>query len=206
MILYLSIISIFLIALFIINVFASLTVYSSLVTFLLIIGITVFQFAIDGVFAMLVHLFPNKWFEIDNKFYLVSNKERKFYEKTKIRQWKDKVWELGSLGGFSKKSLKSSTDKEYLKQFIIESNKGVLTHIIGCFAGFTALLIFPTGCLFNITLPICIINFILNLPSLFILRYNTPKLHAGYKRLCRNENKTTTNNKNFNMAENETAN
>ena len=165
MILYFSIISIFLIILFMINILASITAYSSLITFLLIIGITLFQFAIDGLFAMIVHLFPNKWFEIDNKLYLVSNKERKFYEKIKIRQWKDKIWELGSLGGFSKKSLKSSSDKEYLKQFIIESNKGVLTHIIGCFAGFSAIFIFPTACLFNITLPICIINFILNLPQ-----------------------------------------
>jgi len=209
MILYFSIISIFLILLFIVNIFASLTAYSSLITFLLIIGVTVFQFAVDGLFAFLVHLLPSKMFEIDNKFYLVSNRERKFYEKIKIRQWKDKVWELGSLGGFSKKSLKSSSDKEYLKQFIIESNKGVLTHIIGCFAGFIALFVFPSACMFNITLPICIINFILNIPSLFILRYNTPKLHAGYKRLCRNETSKTINkeiNTNLDMIKNDNVN
>ena len=205
-------ISIFVIILFMINIFASLTIYSSLTTFLLIIGVTAYQFAIDGLFAMVIHWFPNKWFEIDNKFYLVSNKERKFYEKIKIRQWKDKIWELGSLGGFSKKSLKSSTDKNYIKQFIIESNKGVLTHIIGCIAGFTALFVFPSGCLFNIALPICIVNLILNLPSLFILRYNTPKLHAGYKRLCRNENniKTTKTQtietQNFDMVKNDNVN
>lgn len=205
MVIYLSIISVFLIILFMLNIFAQLTIYTPLVTFLLIIGITVFQVAVDGFFALVVHLLPNKWFGIENRLYKVSNKERKFYEKLKIRLWKDKILELGSLGGFSKKSLKSSSDKEYIMQFIIESNKGVLTHIIGCFAGFIALFIFPIGCAFNITIPICIINFILNLPSLFILRYNTPKLHAGYKRLCRNElnSKNTEQNSNYEMVKNE---
>ena len=118
--------------------------------------------------------------------FTVSSKERKFYEKIKIRKWKDKILELGSLGGFSKSELKSSTDASYLKQFIIESNKGVVTHVSGCFAGFIILFVFPVQCLFTVSLPIAIVNFMLNIPSTFILRYNTPKLHAGYKRLVRN--------------------
>lgn len=208
MILYISIINILLIILFLVNVLLDLTAFSSLVTFLFIIGITAYQFAADGLFAFIVHLMPNKWFEIDNKFYSVSSKERKFYEKIKIRKWKDKVWELGSLGGFSKKNLKSSSDINYIKRFIIESNKGVLTHIIGCFVGFTALIFFPFECILSLTLPICIINFIMNLPSLFILRYNTPKLHAGYKRLCRNEQKNNTSDlsANYDMAKNDVLN
>ena len=188
MILYMSIISIFVVILFIINIFTGITAYTASTTLLLILGATAIEFAIDGIFASLVHALPNKWFEIDNKFYNVSNGERKFYEKIKIRKWKDKIWELGSLGGFSKKSLKSRSDKNYLKQFIIESNKGVLTHFIGCFAGFLALIILPSKCILSISLPIALVNLVLNLPSLFILRYNTPKLLAGYKRLIRNEN------------------
>lgn len=186
MILFLSIIGLAIVILSIIDIFGNFVAYSPLLIITLIVGAVLIQIALDGLFAFIVHLMPNKWFEIDNKFYNVSNKERKFYEKIKIRKWKDKILELGTLGGFSKKSLKSSNDKEYLKRFIVESNKGVLTHIIGCFVGFLLIPIYlPFSCILSISLPVAIINFFMNLPSLFILRYNTPKLMAGYKRLTR---------------------
>ena len=191
MILYLSLIGICVVILSLINIFANLMEYSPIIIILIIVGGVVIQFVLDGLFAFAVHLMPNKWFEIDNKFYNVSNGERKFYEKIKIRKWKDKVWELGGLGGFSKKHLLSNNDKEYIKRFIIESNKGVLTHIIGCFIGFALIPIYlPFSCILSVSLPIAIVNLFLNLPSLFILRYNTPKLLAGYKRLNRTSEKT----------------
>ena len=186
MILYLSIIGISVIILSLINIFANLLPFSPIITILIIVGGVVIEFLLDGLFAYIVHLFPNKWFEVNNKFYNVSNGEKKFYEKIKIRKWKDKVWELGGLGGFSKKNLQSTNNPEYFKQFIIESNKGVLTHIIGLLIGFALILIYlPLSCFWSVSLPISIVNFLLNLPSLFILRYNTPKLHTVYKRLQR---------------------
>ena len=190
MALYLSVITLAICILSAINIVGSFISYSPAIVILIICGGVAIQFALDGLFAFLVHIMPNKWFEIDKKFYNVSNGERKFYEKIKIRKWKDKVWELGGLGGFSKKSLQSSNDKEYLKRFLIESNKGVLTHIFGCFVGFALIPIYlPFSCIWSISFPIAIVNLILNLPSLIILRYNTPKLLAGYKRLIRNDEK-----------------
>lgn len=186
MILYLSLIGIFIALLSFIDILCGFATNSALITILLIVGATLLEVVIDGFFAFVINKLPNKWFEIDNKFYNVSNNERKFYEKIKIRKWKDKVWELGSLGGFSKKSLQSSSDINYLKRFIVESNKGVLTHIVGCIAGFLILpMLIPFNCVLHISLPVAIVNFLFNIPSLFILRYNTPKLLAGYKRLLR---------------------
>lgn len=188
MTLYLSIIGVFSLVLYFVNIIFNLTAFSNITVAIVILGGVLFEIAVDGLFALLIHFCPTKWFEIDKKVFTVSSKERKFYEKIKIRKWKDKVVELGGLGGFRKNELKSSTDKSYIKQFIIESNKGVITHIIGCFIGFIILWIFPSQCLFCISLPIAIANFFLNIPSTFILRYNTPKLMAGYKRLVRNDN------------------
>lgn len=156
-----------------------------LTTILMTTGIAVYEFCQDGIVAFLIHLLPSSMFDIDKKIYNVSSGERKFYEKIKIRKWKDKVWELGSIGGFSKKNLQSSTDTSYLSKFLMESNKGVMVHIISCFTGFTALLIFPIECALSITLPVAIINLLMNIPSLFILRYNTPKLMVLYKRAMR---------------------
>ena len=184
--LYLSIVGCFILVLYFINIIFDLVAFSNVTILIIILGGVLLEIAIDGLFAILVHFMPTKWFEIDKKVFGVSQKERKFYEKIKIRKWKDKVLELGALGGFSKSELKSSSDAGYIKQFIIESNKGVVTHLIGCFAGFVILWLFPVECFFSISLPISIVNFILNIPSTFILRYNTPKLLAGYKRLVRN--------------------
>ena len=194
MILYISIITLFSIILSAINIVFNFMAISAGKVMLLVLGGVICEFAIDGLIAGLIHFFPNKWFKVENKFYIPSDGERKFYEKIKIRKWKDHVWELGSLGGFSKKELKSSSDIEYIKRFIIESNKGTLVHILGCIAGFALIAIYlPFNCLWQISLPISIVNIFFNLPSLFILRYNTPKLHAGYKRLLRNQNKTAGN-------------
>ena len=184
--LYLSIIGCIVLVLYFVNIIFDLVAFSNVTILIIILGGVLLEVAIDGLIAILIHLLPTKWFEINKRFFNVSSRERKFYEKIKIRKWKDKVVELGSLGGFSKSELKSSTDINYIKQFIIESNKGVVNHLFGCVAGFLILWLFPSNCLLCISLPIAIANLLLNIPSTFILRYNTPKLLAGYKRLVRN--------------------
>ena len=188
MTLYLTIIGCFSLILYFVNIIFNLTTFSNEIVAIVILCGVVFEIAIDGGFAAIVHFCPTKWFDIDKKIFSVSSKERKFYEKIKIRKWKDKVVELGGLGGFRKNELKTSSDINYIKQFIVESNKGVIVHIASCILGFVILLVFPSECFYSISLPIAIMNIVLNIPSTFILRYNTPKLLAGYKRLVRNTN------------------
>ncbi len=145
----------------------------------------IYQFAIDGLFAFIVSKFPNKWFE-NKKFFEVSKKEQRFYEKLGIRAWKDKIWELGGLGGFSKAKIDDPKNPEYSKRFLIESYKGEIDHIIGMFAGFTVIFIFPLKFAWIVGVPVAIVNFVLNLMPIMILRYNTPKLLVLYKRAVRN--------------------
>ena len=147
---------------------------------------TVYQFAIDGLFAWIVNHMPDKWFE-NKKFFEVSKREQKFYEKIGIRSWKDKVWELGGLGGFSKAKIDDPKNPEYSRRFLIESYKGEIDHIIGMIVGFSVIFLFPLKFAWIVGVPIAIVNLVLNYMPVMILRYNTPKLKVLNKRAIRTQ-------------------
>ena len=162
---------------------------------LAVVWCTALQFALDGTLAIVINKMPDRWYGVENPLYHVSDRERELYKKLKVRLWKDKVWELGGLGGFSKKTLLSPDDPAYIEKFIIECNKGVLTHRLSYPIGFLAMLTLPKICAFTIALPVAVVNLFLNILPTLALRYNTPKLKAMLKRLRRkqglsNEEKT----------------
>ncbi len=152
---------------------------------IVVIWCTALQFALDGSIAILINKMPDKWFGIDNPFYDVSSVERKLYKLLKVRLWKDKVWELGGLGGFSKRKLNEPNNPDYIEKFIIECNKGVLTHRLAYPVGFFAMLTLPNVCAFSIALPVAIVNLFLCILPTLALRYNTPMLKSALKRLKR---------------------
>jgi len=161
--------------------------YSPWFVILATIATTVFQFLIDGLFAFIVNKMPDKWFDENKKCFFVSKRTQRFYEKLQIKKWKDDVWELGGLGGFRKNKLASQSDPEYFRRFIIECNKGVVTHRIGYFVGFLGVFLIPLKYAMVIGVPVACVNLVLNILPTMILRYNTPKLMAVYKRLSRNQ-------------------
>ena len=150
-----------------------------------VVWCTALQFALDGLIAIIINNMPDAWFGVENRLYFVSKRERELYKKLKVRRWKDKVWELGGLGGFSKKQLKEPDDPEYIEKFIIECNKGVLTHRLSYPIGFLAMFTLPNACALTIALPVAIVNLFLNILPTLALRYNTPMLISILKRLKR---------------------
>ena len=148
---------------------------------------TALEFAIDGGIAILINKMPDRWFGIENRNYRVSRWERDLYVRLGVRRWKDKVWELGGLGGFSKRTLREPENPEYIERFIIECNKGVLTHRLSYPAGFLVMLTMLNTCSLTIALPVAVVNLFLNILPTMALRYNTPLLHTLLKRLKRNE-------------------
>lgn len=55
-----------------------------------------FSFAMDALIAAFVrHALPSKWFDHKKSVFTVEKKEKLFYEKIKIRKWKDKIPEWG---------------------------------------------------------------------------------------------------------------
>ena len=148
---------------------------------------TALQFALDGGLAILIKKMPDRYFGVENPRYRVSDRERRWYKKLRVRKWKDKVWELGGIGGFSKKNLLAPDDPKYVEKFIIECNKGVLTHRLSYPIGFLAMLTLKGVCAFSIALPVAIVNLFLNILPTLALRYNTPMLKSVLKRLQRKE-------------------
>lgn len=190
MILYLSVIGIavVLVCTFDILVMCPIMNVSPWFFVLAVLASTVYQVAVDGLFAFICERIPAKWVK-DKKFFEVSKREQRFYEKLGIKKWKDKVLELGSLGGFSKSKIDDPNNPEYAEKFLIESYKGEVDHIIGMIMGFTVIFIFPLKFAWMVGVPVAIVNVFLNLLSTMILRYNTPKLKILHKRALRNKEK-----------------
>lgn len=152
-----------------------------------VIWCTALQFALDGLIAIVINKMPDGWFGVENRLYRVSERERALYKKLKVRLWKDRVWELGGLGGFSKRELKDPNDPRYIEKFIIECNKGVATHRLSYPVGFLAMLTLPNICSLTVALPVAVVNLFLNVLPTLALRYNTPMLQLMLKRLKRKE-------------------
>ncbi len=184
MVLYLIIVSISATLIGLFNGFFNLSAFTHGVPQLiaLIIAGIIFQLLVDGAFALLGRLLPDGTFSQKHSIYKVPNFERKFYELIKIRKWKDKVLELGGLSGFKKNKIADPKNPDYLKIFIIESNRGIFIHFVSIFAGFLLLVVFPNSFILCISLPIAVVNALLNVLPVFVLRYNVPKLQVAYER------------------------
>ena len=152
---------------------------------LLVVVCTALQFALDGLIAIIINKMPDRLFGVDNPLYRVSKFEQTLYKKIKVRKWKDKVWELGGLGGFSKRNLADPGSPAYIEKFIIECNKGVLTHRLSYPIGFLPMLFIPHVCALTIALPVALVNLFLNILPTLVLRYNTPKLTMMLQRMKR---------------------
>ena len=155
-----------------------------------VVWCTALQFILDGTIAIVINKMPDDRFGVNNRHYDVTQKERNLYKKLRVRLWKDKIWELGGLGGFSKKRLEEPDNPEYIKKFIIECNKGVLTHRLSYPIGFVAMMTLPNALAFTIALPVAIVNIFLNVLPTVALRYNTPMLKAVLKRMEKKSEKT----------------
>ena len=170
--------------------------HSALWVILAVVLSVVVEIAIQGIIATIVKHLPNRWFTPEKKLFKISKKERKFYEKIKIRSWKDKVWELGALGGFRKNKIADPNSPEYLLQFVVESNKGVTDHIVGIFCSFLVIFILPLKYALRIGLPVALVACVLCVLPTMILRYNIPKLMVAYERARRTALLNEKNNKN----------
>ena len=154
---------------------------------LVAIGV-VFEILVDGLIATIARLLPAKCADHTKKVFAVSAKEKKFYEKLKIRSWKDKIPEIGHFTGFRKNKLVDPQSVEYVDRFLLESCYGEIGHFFSLFFGFAVLVLYPLSDVwFALAIPVAIVNFFLNLPSLLVLRYNSYKLVVLKKSLLKKQ-------------------
>ena len=123
--------------------------------------------AVDGLFAFLIRRLPAKWFAHDKKIFCASAREKKFYEKLKIRKWKDKIPELGQFTDFHKNHIADPKNNAYLERYMLEAAYGEVIHFVGLFVGFLVIFFFPLRYWYCLGLPVAIVNILLNLPSVF---------------------------------------
>ncbi len=134
---------------------------------------------VDGITAAICRALPAKIANPEKQIFHVSQKEKKFYEKLKIRKWKDKVPEIGQFTGFRKNKLGDPKSLEYLDRFLLESAYGEIGHIVSCLTSFLILLLFPAYKLwFAVAVPVAFVSVVMNIPSFMILRYNSYKLRV----------------------------
>ncbi|MFQ7700341.1 MAG: hypothetical protein ACLRL0_03640 [Christensenellaceae bacterium] len=137
--------------------------------------------AVDGLFAFFIRRLPEKWFGHERRFFQVSAKEKKFYEKLKIRKWKDKVPELGQFTDFHKNKVAEPRNNAYLERYMLEAAYGEVIHLAGCFLGFVIIFFYPLKYWLCFGFPVAVINLIMNILPYFILRYNFYKMKVLYR-------------------------
>jgi len=144
-------------------------------------------FAVDALFAFITRRLPEKWFAPEAKLFSVSKREVDLYRRSKINVWKKYVPEWGCFTGFHKDKMREPSDSAYIGRFLLESNYGVLGHVLGAVFGFLIMLL-PFLHPLSMALPIAAVNFILSILPTMILRFNTPPLRRIYKRNLKREN------------------
>lgn len=201
MILYLLIIIISMAIIAIFNIVCNIEIFPNSNPFyviLIVVMAVICEIIIDLILAGIIHSLKDKYFE-NKKFFDVSKKERQFYEKIGIKKWKDKILELGAIGGFSKKKMTNSHDISYINQFLMENYKGIIIHIANIIMGFLIMAIPPYKYAICICLPVAIVNAILGILPIMVLRYNIPKLNVAKKRLLRQKENTSSDTNNVKM-------
>lgn len=145
---------------------------------------------IELAIAGIIHAMPEKYFSPHSKRFKIFKWERDFYEWTKIRKWKNYIPDSGQLCDFKKDELKG-TDTDYLYKFLVEACYADAIHLWMGLGGFIILLINLTNtmAMLTIALPISVISLFLNIPPIFIQRYNRPKLLKVYERNLKREKK-----------------
>ena len=139
-----------------------------------------------GVVTLLMRIFvPRKVWNANKTFFGVSKNEIQFYNKLKIKSWKEQVPEMGCSSGFPKNHLKS-TEKDYLWKFLQENCFAEVMHYVVAILGFTVLF-FLQSYDFYFAVPILIINVILNILPSIIQRYNRFRLFKIYKTIEKRE-------------------
>lgn len=148
-----------------------------------------FVVAVDGLFAILVHDFPRlfikdyatktKYYNAEHFPFKTYKWERGFYESIRIRAWKDL---LPAKMGMDKTQIEHKDDVAYLDMFLIESCRAETMHLLSSVFGFSVILLFPIKYLFMISLPVAIVNFIMQILPVMVQRYTRPKLLVLRKR------------------------
>ena len=144
----------------------------------------------SGLICVITRLLPRKFYDPHNKRFKTFKCEEKVYRFLKVKVWKDKIPELGSISGFAKNKLKDPNNPEYMKRFLSENCLADSLHfysILGGFVMFLFLGLFRMQYFWSIGVVIFITNMILHGMSCIVQRYLRPKMMKVYDRMKKQE-------------------
>ena len=146
---------------------------------------TVLVIAIDAVTASVARWgLPRRCADCEKRIYTVGVREKAFYERIRIRKWKEKIPELGHFTGFRKNKIANPKDGAYIRRFLTEICYGELGHFFSCITGFgTLILPMPAKGARAIATAVSFVNAGLNILPFFVLRYNSYKLRVLLKQV-----------------------
>jgi hypothetical protein len=124
-----------------------------------------------------------KFIKPEAKYFKVSKKETRFWERLGVRLYKDRLPDLGAkFVGFEKARLANPKDLDYIKKYIHETCVGEIGHIVGGILGFAVMAFMPFSYYWlSIALPCAIVNLFLATLPFIVMRYNRHKLVALHK-------------------------
>ena len=136
-----------------------------------------YEILLNAIIALITgKILSSKLFIKEWCLFRTTKTEQNFYNFIKVKKWKDKVLELGALGGFRKNKLENSNNEEYLNKFVLEINKGIADHFFSIFICLLLFVIPPFINMYYVTIPIVVVAIILNIMPLIVLKYVKPKI------------------------------
>lgn len=191
MILYISIILVAMIIISILNYFISAPIFGFDIGYIIMATVvsTISVIVLDGILAGIAHIIRKKCVNPFGKYYNVTKFQKNFYEKIGVKSFKDYLPDLGKIVGFAKGKIADPKSKEYILEYMYESTRGELGHIVSVPLGFLIIFIFPLKYWLCFGVPVAIVNMALNMLPVISLRYNRYKLNILYNRLCQIENR-----------------
>ncbi len=138
------------------------------------------------IFTFLDKYFPKKWYSENNILFKERKIDKKIFEKIRIKKWKDNVPQFLKIKNISKTSDK--IDCEYIEMFISETRRGEFIHLIDIIFGIIFALFLPLKFFFRYTLPILCFWIFFNMLSIWIQRFNRPRLKKALQRFKADNN------------------
>ena len=135
------------------------------------------------VVCVIRYCLPKKWVNPARRRFSVSDCEIRIYTKLKIRRWIPLIPEMGQLAGFRKDKIRGDTSA-YFYKFLEETAYAELMHEWTFVFGALPMFLYGAGGVYC-TLPMCLINLLMQIPPVMIQRYNRPKLWRVYEKKCR---------------------
>ena len=133
-------------------------------------------------------ILPYKCFDATQSFYKSKKNERKFYDKIKVKNWKDKIPNWGKVGQV--RESENQLNIHDVEKFIFQTCLGEIVHdfcVISSLISAIILMIKRPDIFLNMALPIFIVYAIVNMLSIIIQRYNRPRLQLLLERMKRSE-------------------